>query len=332
MATPNKGGEGGRKSVIAALFGNLLIAITKFIAAAISGSSSMLTEGVHSLVDTGNQVLLIHGMHRASRPADARHPLGYGRELYFWSFIVALLIFALGAGVSIYEGLVHIRHPEPMQNLAISYGVLALSAVFEGFSWSVAFREFRQTKGNRGWWQAIRASKDPPTFIVLFEDSAAMIGLAIAALGITLAWLTGNPFWDGAASVLIGLVLGTVAMLLAREAKGLLIGERADAGLARDISAIATAHPGVVRTNGLMTTQLAPDAVVAALSVEFEDRLRAPEIEAAVSEIEAAITRKRPEVTALFVKPQTPEGFARTAMARSGAASSGEGGGNADNG
>ena len=176
--------QNSSKTVIyAALAGNLLVAATKFVAAAISGSSSMLSEGVHSLVDTFNEVLLLYGLRRSRRMPDPVHPLGYGRELYFWSFIVAVLLFALGAGVSIYEGVQHMLKPAPIHNPTVNYVVLALSLVFEGASWGVALRAFRAAKGDLSYWQAVRRSKDPPSFMVLFEDSAALIGIAIAALG-----------------------------------------------------------------------------------------------------------------------------------------------------
>src|SRR5690242_18712926 len=212
----------------AALAANLGIAVAKFIAAALSGSSSMLSEGFHSVVDSGNQVLLIYGGHKAKRPPDHQHPFGYGRELYFWSFVVAILIFAVGAGVSIYEGYRHIREPEQLQSATLNYIVLAVSAALEGSSWFLARREFATAKGDTGWWQAVRQSKDPPTFIVLFEDSAALAGLAVAAIGVWASHYWQDPRIDGAASIGIGLILAAVAVLLARESKGLLIGERAD--------------------------------------------------------------------------------------------------------
>ncbi|RUY17703.1 cation diffusion facilitator family transporter, partial [Mesorhizobium sp. M7A.F.Ca.US.005.03.2.1] len=205
-------GHGGSKKVIyAALAGNLAIALTKFAAAAFTGSSAMLSEGVHSLVDTGNGGLLLYGMHRAARPADRTHPLGHGRELYFWSFIVALLVFALGAGVSFYEGAVHIMAPEPVANAKVNYIVLGLSFLFEGSSWWVALKEFRRQKGRQGWLQAVQSSKDPSVYTVLFEDSAALLGLIVAFAGILAAELLEMPELDGAASIGIGLILGATA-------------------------------------------------------------------------------------------------------------------------
>lgn len=298
--------SGGSKTVVyAALAGNLAIAVTKFIAAYLTGSSAMLSEGIHSMVDTSNEVLLLYGMRRAARPPDLSHPLGHGRELYFWSFIVALLVFALGAGVSIYEGVQHILRPEPTGNHATAFVVLGLSFLFEGVSWRVAVKEFGRTKGELGWIAAMRRSKDPTTFTVLVEDTAALLGLVIAFAGIAAGEFLEMPVLDGVASVGIGLVLAVTAAFLARESKGLLIGEEADPALQSDILAVAAADPAVAAANGVLTVQLGPRQVVAALSAEFDDRLSTSQIEAAVARLERAIRARRPEVSALFVKPQT---------------------------
>ncbi|RVA22270.1 cation diffusion facilitator family transporter, partial [Mesorhizobium sp. M7D.F.Ca.US.004.03.1.1] len=231
-------GHGGSKRVIyAALAGNLAIAVTKFAAALFTGSSAMLSEGVHSLVDTGNGGVLLYGMRRAARPADRTHPLGHARELYFWSFIVALLVFALGAGVSFYEGVVHIMAPEPVANAEVTYIVLGLAFLFEGSSWWVALKEFRKQKGKEGWLQAVQSSKDPSVYTVLFEDSAALLGLIVAFAGILAADLLEMPELDGAASIGIGLILGATAIFLARESKGLLIGEPASLEVQRQVLA-----------------------------------------------------------------------------------------------
>jgi cation diffusion facilitator family transporter len=299
-------GHGGSKKVIyAALAGNFAIALTKFAAALFTGSSAMLSEGVHSLVDTGNGGLLLYGMHRAARPADRTHPLGHGRELYFWSFIVALLVFALGAGVSFYEGVIHMMAPEPVANAEVTYIVLGLSFLFEGYSWRVALKEFRATKGNAGYLEAVRRSKDPTTFTVLFEDSAALAGLAIALVGIGAAQALDMPELDGVASLGIGLVLAATAVFLARECKGLLIGEAALPEVQASVLRIANEDPAVQRANGVITVQMGPSQIVAALSAEFEDHLTSPEIEACVGRIEARIRTAHPEITTLFVKPQT---------------------------
>ena len=295
--------------VYAALAGNLLVAITKAVAAAVTGSSSMLSEAVHSFVDSGNEVLLLYGMHRAQKQATPEHPIGHGRELYFWSFIVAVLIFALGAGVSIFEGVAHIREPEPVERAWINYLVLGLAFVFEGVSWFISLRQYNAAKGELGFFEAFRKSKDPPSFMVFFEDSAALVGIVLAAAGTYASSSLGMPELDGWASIAIGVVLAVVAVLLARESKSLLIGERADRALSDAILQVASEHPAVARANGLITVQMAPDQIVAALSLEFADDLRTPQIEQAVTEVEQRIKAAHPEVVSLFIKPQTLKTF-----------------------
>ena len=293
------------KVVHAALIGNLLVALTKLFAALWTGSSAMMSEAVHSFVDCGNEVLLLYGLRRAALGPDAHHPLGHGRELYFWSFIVALLIFALGAVISIYEGIDHIRFPEPISAPAVSYLVLALALAFESASWVISLRQFRKAKGPLGYFEAFRKSKDPASFMVLFEDSAAIIGILIAVLGTFLTERLHQPRFDGVASILIGLVLAIISFLLTKESKSLLIGERADPVLSDSILRIAVAQRAVSRANGVLTMQLAPDQVVAALSLDFEDELTARDVEEAVAEIERKVCALHPEVVALFVKPQS---------------------------
>jgi len=299
--------HGSRFVVYVALAGNLGIAIAKFTAAAISGSSAMLSEGVHSLVDTVNELLLLHGLRRAARKPTPTHPFGYGRELYFWSFIVALLVFAMGAGVSLYEGIQHLRDPRPTQHHGLAYAVLAISFAFEGTSWWVALREFRRRKGALGYFEAFRQSKDPSTFTVLLEDSAALLGLLIAFAGLLAAQWLDMPQLDGVASIGIAAVLAVTAFLLARETKGLLIGEPAHPRVAESLLSIAAADADVRAANGVLTMQMGPNQVVAALSAEFEDSRTTPQIEACIGRIEQAARQTHPELVALFVKPQTPE-------------------------
>ncbi|HEY6641983.1 cation diffusion facilitator family transporter [Povalibacter sp.] len=303
--------QASSKVVYAALLGNVLIATTKFGAAFWTGSSAMLSEAVHSLVDTSNELLLLYGMRRARQPADAGHPFGHGRELYFWSFIVALMVFGLGAGVSFYEGIHHILHPEPIDNPLVNYVVLGLSLVFESASWWIAFRQFRATKGGRGYLEAVGVSKDPTTFTVLFEDSAALAGLLIALAGIACAQIFAMPVLDGVASLGIALVLAITGIALARRTKELLLGEQVYPELARSILAIAGRHPGVAAANGVIATQLGPEQVVALLSAEFVDRLTADEIEACVIDIESQVRASHPEVTGLFIKPQSAATWAQ---------------------
>lgn len=293
----------GSAPVYAALAGNALVALSKFAAGFFTGSSAMLSEAVHSLVDTGNELLMLYGMHRAALPPDRDHPLGHGRELYFWTFIVALLIFSLGAVISTYDGIDHVLHPQPFENVFVNYGVLGLSAVFEGTSWFVAFRRLGQEKGERGYIDAIRRSKDPTTFTVLFEDSAALIGIVIAFAAIFLGNRLSLPILDGVGSILIGLVLAATAFFLARETKALLIGEQAFPSVQRRLVEIAEADPAVIRVNGLTTVHLGPEQVVATLSAEFEDERTTPEIEASVQRIERKLKEELPQISALFIKP-----------------------------
>ena len=305
------GDAGSRTAVWAALAGNLLVAVTKAVAAAVTGSSAMLSEAIHSFVDTGNEVLLLYGMRRARRTPDRDHPAGYGRELYFWSFVVALLVFALGAGVSIVQGVQRVRHPEPIENVRVSEIVLAAAFVFEGWSWTVSVRQFSKAKGDLGWYEAFLRSKDPPLFMVVFEDSAALAGIVIAAAGTVLAAHFDLPLADGVASILIGLVLACTSTLLLRESKSLLIGERADGELVRSLLDIANAACGNSRANGVLTLHLAPDQVMAAMSFEFDDALTAPQIEQMIADIERRIHEAHPEITSLFIKPQNPQQYTR---------------------
>lgn len=297
--------ESNKIVVYAALFGNLAIALVKFIAAYITNSSAMLSEAIHSVVDTLNEVLLLYGMKKSQQSANSRHPFGYGRELYFWAFIVALLVFALGAIVSIYQGIHHIYHPEAMSNPMINYIVLGIAILCEGTSWFVALKAFRKVKGKQGYFEAFRRSKDPTTFTVLFEDTAALIGLFIALIGIYLSHALNMPMLDGLASVLIGVVLAISAILLARETKGLLMGETADPQLRHNVLNVAELDPAVHSANGVLTEQMGAHQVIASLSLEFKDNLTSDEIEACVNRIEAQIKQLHPEIVALFVKPQS---------------------------
>ena len=292
-----------RTAIVAALVGNLLIAATKAVAAAISGSSAMLSEAVHSLVDSGNEILLLYGQHRAKKPPDQSHPLGYGREIYFWSFVVALLIFAVGAGVSAYEGVMHVLHPEPMADPNVNFAVYGLSALFEGISWWFGWKTFSRVMGGKGILTTVHMTKDPTTFMVLFEDSAALIGIAIAAIATFLSTRLHKPWIDGAGSICIGLVLAAVAMLLARESKALLIGERASPKLSEAIRQMALKEPGITRVEGILTSQLSPDQVIANVGVEFDDELRAPQIEKLIGHLETELRKEYPQLFRVFVRP-----------------------------
>jgi cation diffusion facilitator family transporter len=291
------------RTLVIALLANLGIAVSKFAAAAITGSSAMLTEGVHSVVDSTNQLLLMWGRRAAKRPPDRLHPFGYGRELYFWSFVVAVLVFALGAGVSIYEGIIHIAHPEPAVSPLIAYAVLLVAFLLEGWSTLEAYRDFKKAKGSLSWFQAIRRSKDPPAFIVLLENGAAMAGIIAAAIGLMLSQLTGDPFYDGAASVVIGVILGLTAMLLAYESKGLLIGEAADPVLVKNLRDLACSQPGVVGVGHVLTVHSSPDQITVMMNVDFRDDMLAGEVERIVCHIEEAARERWPAVRRLFVRP-----------------------------
>jgi cation diffusion facilitator family transporter len=298
--------KGWRDNIVlfGALAANLGIAVAKFVAAAISGSSSMLTEGVHSLVDSGNQVLLLYGQKRARRAPDHAHPFGYGRELYFWAFVVAILIFAIGAGVSIYEGYLHIVEPEPLSDPLVNYIVLGVAALMEGASWTIAMREFDAKRGELGWWQAIHESKDPAGFIVLFEDSAALIGLVVAAVGVWCSHHFENPRLDGYASVVIGVILAAVAVVLARESKGLLIGERADPAVIDRARAIVAAHPQITHVNHVRTIHTAPESVFVAISADFDDALDMGSAETLIETIEAELRAALPQLASIYIRPE----------------------------
>jgi cation diffusion facilitator family transporter len=293
--------------LLSALAANLGIAVAKFIAAGITGSSSMLTEGFHSVVDSINQVLLLYGQKQGRKPPDAAHPFGYGRELYFWSFVVAILIFAVGAGVSIYEGLVHIKDPEPLSSPLINYIVLGVALAMEGGSWFVAMREFAAANRSGSWWGAVRRSKDPAGFIVLFEDSAALAGLVIAGVGIWASHAFNDPRIDGVASIIIGVLLGVVAAFLAREAKGLLIGEGADPEIVARVHAIVDGHPAITSVNHVRTIHTAPTSIFVAISADFRDSLTMGEAETLIEGIETALKQAIPELSSIYIRPEKRE-------------------------
>jgi cation diffusion facilitator family transporter len=303
----------GNRTLWIAFGANLGIAIAKFGAAAITGSSAMLTEGVHSVVDSSNQLLLLWGRKAARRPADELHPFGYGRELYFWSFIVAVLVFALGAGVSIYEGFLHIAEPEHAVSPLIAYGVLAIAFVLEGGSTIQAYKEFRVAKGPLGWVEAVQRSKDPPGFIVLLENGAAMAGIVVAAIGLALSHLTGDPRFDGMASIVIGIILAITAFILAYESKALLIGEAADPELVAALKALVAARRGVTSVGDVLTVHSSPDQITAMLSVDFDDAISAREVEQMVGEIEAEVAQRYPLVTRLYIRPRSEPSDAASA-------------------
>jgi cation diffusion facilitator family transporter len=293
----------GSKFVIwAALIGNTVISVIKFIAAFASGSSAMMSEGIHSLVDTGNQVLLLYGIKRAAKPADKDFPFGHGKEIYFWSFVVAISIFAVGAGVSIYEGIHHLRDPQPMTSAGMNYVVLGLAFVFEGAVWFFAVKEFRRVKGRHGFLDAVKYSKDPSLFVVLFEDTAALLGLAVALLGIYFADVHQVWWADGGASIVIGLILAGTAAWLAYETKSLLIGEAASAGEVQGIRDMADVVDGVEHVNEVLTMHMGPDFVLVNISVDFANDILAGDVEDAIAQLDSAIKQRYPVVKRVFVE------------------------------
>lgn len=262
----------------------------------------MLSEGIHSVVDTGNQILLLYGLNRSKKPADEDFPFGHGKEIYFWSFVVAILVFAVGAGVSVYEGIHHILEPQPMKNPMVNYVVLALALCFEGAAWLFALKEFSKTKGKKGYIDAVKTGKDPTIFVVLFEDSAALLGLVIAFAGVLLSQTTGLAYFDGIASVLIGLLLGGTAVWLAYETKGLLIGERANRPVIDGIREIVNSCKEVEHINEVLTMHMGPEFILVNLSVDFVDSASAAQIENIVAEIDGQIKAAFPLVKRIFIE------------------------------
>ncbi len=299
-----------RVAIYAAIIGNFAVAVTKFVAAGITGSSAMLSEGIHSVVDTGNGLLLLLGIRRSQRPADSMHPFGYGPELYFWTLIVAVLIFGLGGGVSIYEGVQHLLHPGELHDPTVNYIVLGLALVFEGIAWWLALKGFLLAKGESRFWAAIRDTKDPTTYVVLLEDSAAMAGLLVAGAGIALSHAFNMPELDAVGSILIGLILCGTALLLIYEMHGLLIGESADPQVIEDIRNIVTADAAVSRSGRPLTLHFAPEQVLLNLDVQFKDELSADDIEVAVDRLEKAIRTAHPQIKHIFLEAEafTPTG------------------------
>jgi cation diffusion facilitator family transporter len=289
-------------AVVAAIVGNLAIAVVKFIAAAMTGSSAMISEGIHSVVDTGNGGLLLLGIRRSDRPATRGHPFGYGKELFFWSFLVAISIFGIGGGMSIYEGIIHIQHPNPLEDPLINYIVLGAAMVFEAISFTVAYTQFRKTKAGRSAYRAIREGKDPSMFTVVFEDSAALGGLVFAFLGVWLGHTFENPYFDGGASIAIGVLLVSVALWLAVESKALLVGEAAEPQVVEEFRRAALADPVVERVGDTLTMHLGPRDVLLNVGVQFRDDATVRDVHAAIHRIESAVADVFPEVKRVFIE------------------------------
>ncbi len=294
-----------KKTIYAAMAANFAIAIIKFIAASITGSSAMLSEGIHSVVDTGNELLLLFGIRQSKQPADDSHPFGYGQELYFWTLIVALFIFAIGGGMSVYEGINHVQHPEPLTDPFWNYVVLGLAVLFEGYSWNVALQEFLASKNEDSFWAAIRASKDPTIFTILFEDTAALIGLFVAFLGVFSGHLLGNVYLDGVASIVIGIILCGVAILLASESKGLLIGEGADATTVTSVKEITNNDPAVEKVIKVLTLHFGPQEILLNLEIKFVDDLETEELAIAIERLESSINSQHSDIKNIFIEAKS---------------------------
>jgi cation diffusion facilitator family transporter len=302
------GSSESRTLVLLALIANILIAIMKFVAAVVTGSAAMLAEGFHSTADSGNQLFLLRGAAVSRYGPSVKHQFGRGKELYFWSLMVAVFLFVGGAVVSFYEGLERFRHPEETTNLAWSLVVLAAAAVFEiVIAFWPAVKEFNHRRGSRQVWRSLRESKDPALMVVLFEDSAAVLGVFIAASGILMGEWTDNPRWDGAASMSIGVLLAVVAFLVAFEVKSLLVGESASRQVRSEIRAAVLAHPNVASIGRLLTMHMGPDDIVVNLDVDFQDGLTVDHVEATIDEIEAAVRGVAPNATQIFVELESAQ-------------------------
>lgn len=292
-----------RIAIYGAIVANVAIAATKFVVAGITGSSAMLSEGVHSVVDTGNDLLLLVGVHRSQQPPSPNHPFGHGKELYFWSLIVAVLIFGAGGGVSFYEGVMHVRNPSPLEDPFWNYIVLGAAAVFEGASFGIALRQFLREKGDAPFWEALHRSKDPANYMVMAEDGAALAGLAIAAIGVYASHSLGMPILDGVASIGIGLLLAGVAVLLIRESRGLLVGEGVRPDIARAIQEIARSAPGVRDVGPVLSMYVGADDILVTFDVQFAPEVPAGEVAATIKRIEHQVRDRYPKVRRIFLEP-----------------------------
>jgi len=311
MATAADGGTradaGANKAVVAALAGNLGVALSKLVAWFFTGSSAMLAETLHSFADTGNQVFLLLGLKLGRRPPDEAHPFGYGRERYFWAFIVALSIFSIGGLFSVVEGLRKIAHPHPIENPALTYVALGIAAVLEGAVLRVAWREFKHWRArNPGpFLQALRTSKSPTILVVLFEDTAALLGILVATVGISLTLITGDAVFDGLASLLIGVILFAAAAFIGWRTRGLLIGEAATEADRRRIQEAVAGVPQVASLLETLTLHLGPEDVLVNLNVHFVDGLSTDDLERAVDEIETRIRAAVPTARRIFIEAES---------------------------
>lgn len=306
--------SGSKTAIYGAIIANVMIAISKFVAATFTGSSAMISEGIHSLVDTSNGILLLYGIKQSTKQPDREHPFGYGMEVYFWSFIVALLVFALGGGVALYEGFHHLNEPKELGDPLWNYVVLILAMIFEGSALYFALKAFKKTRGNLGFFDAIRKSKDSATIAIIIEDAAALIGLAIAFLGVLIGQLSGNPIFDALASILIGVLLCLVAFVLAYESKSLLVGESVKASDLSEIESVLKAHRHVTAFDLPKTMHLSPESVLLALDIHFKDGLSTDELELTVSEIETEIKNRRPHINKIYIESKALTNIGKTGV------------------
>lgn len=290
-------------AIYSALFANLAIAVTKFIAAAITGSSAMLSEGIHSVVDTGNEILLLFGISRSKKPPDAKRPFGYGRELYFWSFIVSLLIFSAGGVISFYEGIIHLQHPEIIKNPLWNYVVLAIALMFDGTSFIIALKQFNKQRGEQRFWEAIKKSKDPTDFVVLFEDASDVLGLLVAFAGIWLGNHFKNPYFDGTASLIIGLILAGISIVLAKESYSLLMGEAASPEVLNDVTVIIKTQKHIDNVKSMQSVFLGPEEIVLVIHIMFANKLSIHEGSLIIESIKKNIQHKYPYFKQIVIEP-----------------------------
>jgi cation diffusion facilitator family transporter len=299
-------------AILGAFAANLLIALFKFIAAAITGSSAMLSEGIHSLVDTANTGLLLFGEYRSKKKATTNHPFGFGRELYFWSMIVAISLFAIGGGMSIYEGILHIQHPKIIKDPYWNYIVIAFSFVLSAVSLFIAVKKFIEDNPGKSFFKAIKESKDPGTFSILFEDTADILGLIVAFLGVYLGHTLNNPYIDGAASIIIGIILASLSLMLAFETKSLLIGESADAALIQQIVEVVKNNPAVVHVKSPLTLHFGPKDILLALDIQFKEELKMNELANHIDKIESDIRNHFPEIKHIYIEIKSISYFSDT--------------------
>jgi len=294
--------ESSKLPIYSALIANIAIAVTKFIAAAITGSSAMISEGIHSVVDTANELLLLLGITKSKKPADKKRPFGYGRELYFWSFIVSILIFGVGGGIAFYEGVTHLQHPHTIENPMWSYIVLTASLIFNLVSFFIALKAFNKNRKDNVW-ETIKKSKDPSNIVILFEDAGDVLGVAVALAGVYFGYKYQNPYYDGIASIIIGIILTAISFLLARESRSLLMGESVDESIIDAVIKISEKDEAIEKVFYPLTVYLSPEEIVLVLETVFKDDLNTRQINEAIERIQIKIQKQYPNIKQIFIEP-----------------------------